>query len=310
MTDRPVSDFMLSATLHAVVAGILFAAGYVAQQQVRQIPQILELVAGEGDNFDAKVAPALGIPGGIKFDVTAPPAPEAEPTPILPVEEPTPPAPITPAPIPKAAPPPPKKVEPAPVKEAEPPAPNFAQQIRKKLIRAESKAKADVAKERKAEAKRVADEKKRMTKAEFDKLNKKSAAKGGSPTKVARNDAEGNAKGVVGGSTDNKVGGAGGKALVSDNDDVLAAYFALFKQRLKNAFEAPDGMSDTLEVTVRVTSNADGRLTNPRVVKSSGSAEFDRAVLAAIGRVTMPARPDGRSEPIDIPFSMRETEGR
>lgn len=304
MTDRPVSDFMLSATLHAVVAGVLIAFSYVTQQQVKNMPQILELVAGEGDNFGAKVAPALGTPGGVKLDIPAPPAPKIEPAPLTPVEEP----PIARAPEP--APTPPPKAAPAPTKAVPPPpAPNFAQQIRRKLIRAESKAKADVAKERKAEAKRVEEEKKRMTKAEFDKLNK-AKTPAGAPTKVARIDAEGIAKGVVGGSTTNKVGGAGGKALTSDNEDLLGAYFALFKQRLKVAFEAPDGLSDTLEVVVRVTSNADGSLTNPRVVKSSGSAEFDRAVVAAIRRVTMPARPDRKSEPIDIPFSMREREDR
>jgi colicin import membrane protein len=302
MTDRPVSDFMLSATLHAVVIGSLLAFSYVAQQQVKNMPQVMELVAGEGDNFGAKVAPALGIPGGVKLDVPAPPAPKVEPAPLKPVEEP----PVAKAPEP--APPPAPKAAPEPVRAATtpPPAPNFAQQIRRKLIRAESKAKADVAKERKAEAKRLEEEKKRMTKAEFDKQNKAA----GSPTKVARIDAEGIAKGVVGGSTANKVGGAGGKALTSDNEDLLGAYFALFKQRLKVAFEAPDGLSDTLEVVVRVTSNADGSLTNPRVVKSSGSAEFDRAVVAAIRKVTMPARPDRRSEPIDVPFSMREREDR
>jgi colicin import membrane protein len=298
MTDRPMSDFMLSATLHAVVVGALLAFSYVAQQQVKNMPQVMELVAGEGDNFGAKVAPALGTPSGVKLDVPTPPAPKVEPVPLKPVEEPVakPPEPV-PAP-PKPAAEPAKAATP-------PPAPNFAQQIRRKLIRAESKAKADVAKERKAEEKRLKEEEKRMSKAEFDKQNKASGQ-----TKVARIDAEGIAKGVIGGSTANKVGGAGGKALTSDNEDLLGAYFALFKQRLKVAFEAPDGLSDTLEVVVRVTSNADGSLTNPRVVKSSGSAEFDRAVVAAIRKVTMPARPDHRSEPIDVPFSMRERDDR
>jgi colicin import membrane protein len=313
MTDRPVSDFLLSATLHGVVIGFILLMGYAANQQVRNMPQILELVAGEGDNFGATVAPALGTPGGIKIDLPVPPAPKVEPVPLVKAAEPAPTPPIkaAPPPVPVAAP----KAAPAPVKAAEPPpAPNYAQQIRRNLIRAESQAKLDAARERRAEAKRaqaeakrMQDEKNRMTKAEFDKMNKtKSAKPAGAPPKVARIDAEGIAKGVIGGSTENKTGGAGGRALVSNNDNLLAAYFALFKQRLKLAFEAPDGLSDTLEVVVRVQSNADGSLTNPRVVKASGSPEFDRAVVAAIRRVTMPARPDGRSEPIDIPFSMRE----
>jgi len=308
MTDRAMGDFMLSATLHAVVVGVLLGFGYFANQQVRNMPQILELVAGEGDNFAATVAPALGTPAGISLDI---------PVPVIPVSEPeTPPVEVAAAPI-EAAPPPPANVAEAP------PATDFAKEIRWKLIRAESQAKLDAARARRAAAKKAQDEAKKaqteakrrdaqtkqMTKAEFDRMNNKKAppAKGsGATTKVARIDAEGIAKGVVGGSTANKTGGAGGKALVANHDNLLAAYFGLFKQRLIATFTAPDGLSDTLEVVIRVQSNANGSLTNPRVIKSSGSSEFDRAVLEAVRRVSMPPRPDGKSEPIDVPFSMRE----
>lgn len=283
MTDRPASAFMLSATLHAVVAAIGVVLGYVAKQSAENMPRVLELVAGEGDNYGAKVAPALGTPDGVKLDLAAPPAPKAEPV--------------------KAPPEPPKAAPVAPVKAAEAPTvPNFAQQIRRKVSRAESKAKMEVAKERAADAKRLAEEQKKMTKEEFDRANKSKAAR----AKAPKVDAEGIAKGVTGGSTENKVGGAGGKALVSDNDDVLAAYFALFKQRITETFELPTGLSDTLVAIVRVQSNADGSLTGARVTKSSGSPDFDRAVLDALRRIRMPARPDHRSEQIEFPFTLRE----
>ena len=122
-------------------------------------------------------------------------------------------------------------------------------------------------------------------------------------------DAEGIAKGVVGGSTANKVGGASGKALKTDNTDILAGYDALFKQRLRAEFEPPPGLSDTLKVEIEVRSNADGSLTGGRVAKSSGSPEFDRAVLEALRRVKMPPRPDKKSETIEFIFNMREREG-
>ncbi|MBI4621942.1 MAG: cell envelope integrity protein TolA [Verrucomicrobia bacterium] len=281
MTARSPSAFMLSATLHAFAVALVFLIGFIAQRNVREPMKVFELVAGEGDNYGAKVAPALGTPGGVKLDLPAPPAPR--------------PVPVAPAPVP-----------PAP-KAAEPTVPNFARQIRKEVIRAESKAKAAVAKERAAEAKRLAEEQKRMTKEEFDRANKAAkATPNAAPPKVARIDAEGIAKGMVGGSSANKVGGAGGKALVSDHDDVLAAYFSMFKQRLRAAFEAPPGLSDNLVALVRVQSNADGSLTGARIVTGSGSAEFDRAVLEAVRRTRMPARPDGKSESIDFPFVMRE----
>lgn len=278
MTPRYSSAFLMSAAVHGLAVALIFLLSYIVHRSTPEPMKVFELVAGEGDNYGARVAPALGTPGGVKVDRPAPPAPK--------------PAPVTPAPT-------------AP--KADPAAPNFARQIRKEVIRAESKAKMEVARERAAEAKRLAEEQKRMTKEEFDRANKaKAAAPNGPPPKVSKIDAEGIAKGVVGGSTANKVGGAGGKALVNDHDDVLAAYFSLFKQRLKAAFEAPPGLADTLVAVVRVQSNADGSLTGARIITPSGSAEFDRAVLDAVRRTRMPARPDGKSEPIQFPFTLRE----
>jgi colicin import membrane protein len=310
MTDRPMSAFMLSATLHGVVVGILFLLSYAASQQVKNMPRVLELVAGEGDNYGAKLAPALGNPG-VKIDVPVAPAAKLEPAPVAP-----------PAPAPKITPAPAPKVTPAP--KTEPTTPNFARQIRNFVIRGESKAKAQLKKERQAEAKRAAEEKKleekrlaeekrqlaKMTKEEFDRLNKaKTTATAKTVPKVAKIDAEGIAKGVVGGSTENKVGGAGGKALVSDNDDVLLAYFVMFKDRVRREFEPPAGISSTLVAKVSMRSNADGSITAVRILRSSGSREFDNAVLAATRRVIMPPRPDSKSETVEFEFSARELDG-
>src|SRR3954463_14135189 len=75
--DRPMSAFVLSATLHGVVIAILLLLSYAASQQVNPARPILELVAGAGHNYGARVAPKLGTPDGVKFDV--PPTPKAEP---------------------------------------------------------------------------------------------------------------------------------------------------------------------------------------------------------------------------------------
>ncbi len=303
MTATSSRAFLLSATLHATVAGLLLLLSYAASQPVKHIPKVLELVAGEGDNYGARVAPALGTTGGVKVDVPATPLPQPEPPRPEPVK--VDPVPLTPAPTP------PPKMAPAPTKATEPAPPNFKRAVTRELIRAESKTKKEIAKARAVEAKRVADESKKLTKAEYDEKNKlKSAAPNSKvpPAKIARIDAEGIAKGVAGGSTDNKTGGAGGKALSSDNDDVLSAYYALFKQRLRREFEPPPALNDSLNVQIEIRSNADGSLTGARIVKSSGSSEFDRAVLDAIRRVRMPARPDRKSETIQFDFAARETD--
>lgn len=279
MTADSPKAFVLSAALHAAVIALLMWTAHVLEQREEQ-PRIFELVAGEGDHFMAREAPALGTPG-VAFE-----QPRVEPRPEPPA--------------------PPVAQEPAPT-----PAPNWKSQIKREITRAETKAKKEVARERAAEEKRKAEEARKMTKAEFDAKNKaKTAPKPAPPPKIAKIDAAGIAKGVIGGSTKNTVGGAGGKALTADEGTELERYFALFKQRLKDRFEPPPGMADTLEVRVRVQSNADGSLTNPRVVRSSGNEEFDRAVLDAIRRVTMPPRPDKRSESIEFPFAMRELDPR
>jgi colicin import membrane protein len=291
----------MSAALHGAVIALLLFFTYVVSTNVTPTPKVFELVAGEGDNFMAREAPALGTSSGVKVDI--PPAPEPKPVPPQPVpQEVAPEIPATPLPTPKV-------VTPTPPKPAEKTVPDFKKKLQREVIVAESKAKREIKKEREKEAKRVADEQKKISKEEFDRANK---AKGATPatktasTKAPKIDAEGIAKGVVGGSTANKIGGAGGKALKTDNDDVLAAYDALFKQRLRAEFEPPPGLSDSLFVTIELRSNMDGSLTGARVVKGSGSSEFDRAVLDAIRRVRMPARPDRKSETIEFIFTMRE----
>ncbi|MDO8544058.1 MAG: TonB family protein [Opitutaceae bacterium] len=296
---------MLSATLHAVVAALALLLSYSASQQDNEAPKIFELVAGEGDNYAAREAPALGTPG-VKLQV--PTAPKAEFAPPKP-------EPLPPAPVPVKSPQPePTPVKPAPVqptpKAAEQTVPNFSKKIRRDIIVADSKAKREIAKERAAEKKRQDEAKKQLSKEEFDRLNKaKSQPASGtksSPTKVAKIDAEGIAKGVVGGSTKNKTGGAGGKALISNSDDVLGQYFALFKQRLLREFELPTGVSEMLRARVGFMSRPDGSISNARIVKSSGNRDFDRAVLDAMSRVTMPARPDRKTEETVFWFGLVE----
>src|ERR1035437_5301488 len=74
MTARSPSAFFLSATLHAFFAAALFYTAYALKDEVIDKAKVFELVAGEGDNYAATEAPALGTPGGVKFDLAAAPA--------------------------------------------------------------------------------------------------------------------------------------------------------------------------------------------------------------------------------------------
>jgi colicin import membrane protein len=310
MQANSPSSFGLSALLHASVITVVVILSLLLQQQVEKAPKIFELVAGEGDNYGATAAPALGTPGGIKITI-----PEPESTPVA--ATPTPPAPVSPPP--QAAPEP--VVERSPVTPAPQAAPvaakappdairDFSKDVKRIAAKRQKRLEENDRKLRElAEKKAKADAARRMTIEEFNKQNKSKAgtSKGASAPKIARIDGEGIKNGVIGGSTANKVGGAGGKALTREEGDLLDAYFSLLKRRLKEALDKPPGLSDSLVAIVEVRIAANGLLTGAKISRSSGSEEFDHAALAAIARVkTIGARPDGKSEVLSIPFRMRE----
>jgi len=164
---------------------------------------------------------------------------------------------------------------------------------------------ADKARKEAAAAKKI------MTKEQYDKLygkNGNPAGKAGT-TKIARVDAEGIAGGVVGGSTANKVGGAGGKALSREEASLMDGYFSFLKQKLEQAHEPPVGVSDKLSVRVEFMLAVDGSISQVHIVRSSGNKDFDQSVLEAFKRVRpIGTRPDGRSEAITLEFNTRDEE--
>jgi colicin import membrane protein len=284
MTARSPSAFALSALLHAGVAVVVLLAIFYSQQHAPERPVVFELVAGEGNNYMATEAPALGSPGGLaKLSLTQ----------------------TVPAPVPAT----PKvlEVEEASTQLATIQVPDFS----KKLKRADARALKKVEAQIKAEQ---AAEKKRLSKAEFDRLHGKSAtpktaSASTRATNVPRIDAQGIAQGVVGGSTANTTGGAGGKALQREEQSLVDSYIAFLRQQLRSAFEEvkPPGLSDRLVATVELHILSDGTLADARIIQSSGSDEFDRAVLQAIASVQpLGTRPDGLDEVQKIPFRMLE----
>lgn len=280
MTARSPSAFALSTLLHAGVAAAVLLGIFFSQQRHPVQPVVFELVAGAGNNYAATVAPALGSPAGrLKFDL-----PQAAPTP----EAPSPPATERPPAVVEAAPPKSDQI------------PNFTKSIKRTINRKVRKAEAQIKAERVAEAKR-------LSKEEFDRLHKQlAAAKAAAPhAKVPRIDAQGIANGVIGGSTANTTGGAGGKALTREEQSLLDSYYAMLRQRLRDALVKPPGLSDRLVTVIEVNILADGTLADARIVQSSGSDEFDRAALDTFAEVgSIGPKPDGRSELLRIPFRM------
>jgi len=124
---------------------------------------------------------------------------------------------------------------------------------------------------------------------------------------LKRIDAEGIAGGVSGGSTANKTGGAGGKALTRQDIELSDAYISLLIQRLKTAHQKPDGLSDLLEATVKFSLLSSGSVVNVTVIGSSRNSEFDQSVMAAFRRITLPPPPANlKTSDYTLTFKMRE----
>jgi TonB family protein len=300
--------FFASATLHAALLALVLWFTWANNRTKDEPPPVFELVAGEGDNFAAIEAPALGVPGGVKLpDIPEPPAPSPSPVEPAPAEP-------DPSPVMQAS-TPVEPVKPAPVKPAPPEykSTNMAKMVDriadKRALNIEKKIKAEQARAEKAEAAKA----KTMTKAEFDRQNKnKSLAaqkpgSSGTGTSLKKIDTEGITKGVAGGSTANKTGGAGGKALTRQEVELNDAYISLLIQRLKQAHQKPDGLSDLLEATVKFRLTASGAVTNVTIISSSRNPEYDQSVLAAFRRISLPPPPPNlKTNDYTITFKMRE----
>ncbi len=309
INGRPPSAFWISATMHGLLLAVLFCMFYSWPEDDSKKPKIFELVAGADDNFGALEAPALGSPTGVKFDVpeapVAPPSPaptpEPEPSPITPAPpEPVPPTPVAPAPTPVK---PTEVVKPKPVPKPVDMAKLVTRITQKRADNIKKKIEKDqkVAEDR--AAKEAALDAKRMTKAEFDRMNK------GSASKVSKIDAEGIASGVTGGSTNNKTGGAGGKALTREQMELSDAYIAMLIQRLRQAHQKPDGLSDLLQTKVSFRLNSDGSVSDVRIVHSSGNNDYDNSVLAAFRKVRLPTPPANlKTDTYSVTFKMKEDE--
>lgn len=270
MQANSPSAFLLSFTLHGLVVALILVFAYVLNQPEKESPKVFELVAGAGNNYAATEAPPPSAANTIKFAPPKAPAPE-----------------IRPEPIPEIV---PEKVV-APTPKLIPP---------KKVI---------VKPKPKPKPKKVTPKPKprKMTKAEFDRLNankRRPAPKQSQPKQIKVRTIDANSFANVSSKT---LTGAGGKALTREEGRLLDSYIALLKQRLRSAHQKPQGLSDLLKAMVRFRIGSDGVLSSVKIVKSSGSDEFDQSVLRAFAKVrTIGRPPHGKSDVWTLTFRMRE----
>lgn len=288
MQAKSSSAFVVSLTLHAFVAGIIFLTTLYVAQKDKEAPVIFELVAGPPTAPEQLVAPALGNTlSKLKLDIPKVDLPEPQPEPpqAEPDPEPTPPEPMKKQP----------KVEPVkapPVKPTKNPAPDKPKPPTISTSAIKKSAKTSYQ----------------------DYLKKhptpKPAAKPAPPRtgKAPQIDHEGIAQGVRGGSTSNPKGGGGGKALTRAEQSLYDTYYSFLKSALKEAHQPPAGVSDQLEAEVTFDITASGQIINPRITRSSGNREFDESVLAAFRRVrSIGPTPDGKPDTRrSVTFRMRD----
>lgn len=273
MSAQSPGAYGLSALVHGAAALLIMFFSYAANSVVKDSPKVFELVAGEGNNYAATVAPALGSAGGVKV----PPIPRQ-------------------APEPRPAPPSPQA---SPIQSAPEAAPSLARPTKAPDLVADLK---------RVEARREARLEARYKKAQ-EAAQKRLAAEQKAAAKVSHIDAEGIREGVIGGSAQNREGGAGGKALTREEGSELDAYFALLKARIKENHAPPEGVSDSLSARVEFMVAANGEVSRVRIETSSGNADFDRSVVEACQQTrSIGPRPDGRSEVVRMLFKMREDE--
>lgn len=307
--------FWTSSIAHGAALAALLFFTYALRDKIDAIPPVFDVVAGDGNAFDAKEAPSgheagQAAEGAVEF--TSPtPAPTWTPPAPAPMEAVSPPE-ATPAPVAPVT--PVTKVEPVkPAPKVDPvPVPNFKNAVSKTIRKQEKKADKEIQAQRDADAKAAAAEAKRAATsyAEFQrqqgtkstKSTTASASSGGT-TVGPRVDASSIRKGVTGANGPNREG-AGGKELVSAG---LGTYFDMLRERLRSSHEKPGGLSDLLSAEVEFTVAANGAMTGVRITRSSGNNDFDQSVLETFARVrSVGPRPDGKTDVRSLTFRMKE----
>ena len=274
----------LSAVLHAAAIGAIVAASFWVQRTTEINPAVFDLVNAEdlevGDHFEMPGAPSKnpGVKeGGIKFK--RPKGPRAK--------------------IPS----------------------------QKELDAAQAKAEAQEAKETAQRARQSKSDvpsttasarNKTSSYADFQKQHSKQLAanqktRSGGSSKTAAAAAGIDAKGIVdelmesAGATAGPRGDGGGTGGSKYMIAALDAYFNRLVNAVRAAWEMPDSVTDLLVAKVSFHLGADGSITQVKIVKSSGSTEYDDSVVDAFQRVrSIGAVPGAKAGTYVFNFKMTE----
>jgi colicin import membrane protein len=297
MRANSPSSYAASLAIHGLlVALIVLFSLYVRQTQLQEKPPaIFELVAGPPTSPFEKEAPALGTTS-VKLEIPKVAA-KVDPQPAEPeVVEEEEPAPVVKTPV---EPPPQPKAKETPKKETPKPKPVELSKESKKIVN-------DMNKKRMTS---YLNEKKKIDRAraqeEAARKARESAALAKAPKRI---DVEGIRDGVKGGKA-GVTGGGGGKVAVRDDGPAMEMYQAALINRLRFAHDEikPQGLGDTLTADVQFVVAANGEISNIRIVRSSGNAEFDASVREAFRRITyLGPRPDKKSDTWEVTFRMKE----
>lgn len=241
--------------------------------------------------------PQVAAPAVVEPPTEAPTDPKPEPEAPEPEPEPEP----EPKPAPPPPPPPPAAKAPSPAK------PDIVAQ---KKAQDERKAKEQAAKDKAAKdkaakdlqaKKKLAEDKAKKDKLEKEKATKEKAAKE-KAEKAAKAEAEADAKRREAqrkDQIDRMLGQAGGSGNSAGNaaadSGPSASYAGRVAARIKPNVVLADPVVGNPRAEVEVRADADGKILSRRLVKSSGNAAWDQAVLRAIDRTgTLPRDTDGR----------------
>jgi TonB family protein len=103
-------------------------------------------------------------------------------------------------------------------------------------------------------------------------------------------------------------GGRGGGTGLGNGDSALAAYVGILTSRFQAAWNQPTGemaMGKTLEVTVRLKVEADGKVTEFTIVEGSGNAVVDESVRQAGKTITrLPPPPNNEAFSAPVRFEL------
>lgn len=95
--------------------------------------------------------------------------------------------------------------------------------------------------------------------------------------------------------------------LTDQEQSAWDRYLARLREALRRTWSKPPGLAHTTAAVVEFDVAANGRISNPAITKSSGIAEFDRSVLAAVNALgNAGAPPDGRPQRLRFTFRMTD----